>query len=142
MSDLLVRRAFEKYLTAAGWGGLAADDTYFENEAREPPADAATPYQKCFLLPAEPDNEVAGTSMYLAHGIFQITLLYPLGEGAGAAAALAETIRGRFKRGTTMTESGLNVLVTNTPLVASGFEDNRRWNVPVSIRWQAWVNTP
>lgn len=139
MSELLVRRALEKQLTGMS-GGLA--DTYFENETREPPADSVTPYQRCFLMPAEPDNEVMGAGLYQAQGVYQVSLLYPLGDGGGAAAAQAELLRQRFKHGTTIVESGLNVHITKTPHVARGMEDGGRWHVPVSIRWHAWVTVP
>lgn len=136
MSDVLVRRGLEKHL--AGMSGVLAD-TIYENDQRAPPADAATPYQKCHLLPAQPDNTVMGSGVYRAHGIFQVSLLYQLGTGSAAAGAMAELLRTRFRRGTTVTEGSLNVLVTDTPRVASGIEDNGRWHVPVSISWQAWV---
>lgn len=139
MSELLVRRALEKHLA-----GMASNltVTISENQAQEAPADAAAPYQQCFLLPAEPDNQVQGMSVYRAHGIFQVTLLYPLGEGDGAAAAQAELLRTRFRRGTSLVEGGLSVLITDTPAVARAYEAGGRWTKPVYARWQAWVNTP
>jgi hypothetical protein len=137
MSELLVRQALDKHL--AGMTGALAN-TIYENETREAPADAAMPYQKCFLLPAQPDNSVVGAGEYCAMGVFQVSLMYPLGNGPGDAATQAELLRSRFKRGTTITEGGLNVQVTHTPQIARGFEDAGRWHVPVSVRWQAWVH--
>jgi hypothetical protein len=139
MSELLVRRALEKQLA-----GMASNltNTVYENEIHEPAADEGTPYQQVFFLPAKPDNPTQGPTQYRANGVFQVSLKYPLGDGPGAAAAQAELLRARFKRGTTMTESGLNVLVLETPAVARGFVDQGRWHVPVSISWQAWVTVP
>ena len=136
MSDLLVRRALEKYL--AGMVGNLAN-TVYENEVKEPPVDATTPYQKCFLLPAEPDNHVQGSGVYRAHGVFQVSLLYPPGNGSSAVATQAELLRSRFRRGASISESGLSITITDTPAVGRGFEDGHRWHVPVSIRWQAFV---
>lgn len=136
MSEILVRRALEKHLLGMA-SGLA--DTIFENDQREPPADASTPYQKVFFLPAKPENQVQGGGVCRLNGTFQVSLLYPLGAGPGDAGAQAELLRTRFKRGTTIAESGLNVNITDTPHVAKGYEDGPRWHVPVSITWHAWA---
>jgi hypothetical protein len=136
MSELLVRRALEKHLAAMA-SNLA--ETRYENEDKTPPAEA-TPYQRVSFLPAQPDNTVMGAGVYRANGIFQVSLLYPQGDGPANAAAQAELLRSWFKRGTTLAEGGINVLVTDTPAVGPGMQDDTRWHVPVSIRWQAWVN--
>ncbi len=134
MSQAIVRRALEKHLDTLT--GLA---TAFENGNYVPVTD--TPYQRVNLLPAAPDNSIQGTVTYFERGVFQITLCYPLGNGAGAAEARAGLTRGHFWRGTVMVESGIRVLVTTTPRIAPGFQDDDRWCIPVSVTYQAQVST-
>lgn len=131
----LVRQALEKHL-------LGMDDPAFptamENGAFTPPA-VATPYQRVNLLPATPDNQVAGSNLYREHGILQVTLMHQAGKGSKDQEQRLGLLRERFKRGTTLTEGGLQVVVTHTPAVAGGYQLGDRWARPVSIRWQAWV---
>lgn len=135
MSIQLVRRALEKRLAAM----LPALATAYQNVAFQP--QPGIPYQRSYLMPSDPDNSVAGSRMYFERGIFQVSLMYPAGTGPAAAEARAQAVRDQFKRGTSMTESGITVLVTDTPSIAQGIPDGDRFVVPVSIRFQAQVAT-
>ncbi|MHB1125238.1 MAG: DUF4128 domain-containing protein [Ramlibacter sp.] len=139
MSEVLIRKALEDRLASLP-GGLGDAATAYENAAYTP--QAGQPYQRANLLPATPDNAIQGAASYLDVGVFQITLLYPLGAGTGDAALMAEALRQHFRRGTTLTEGELSVLVTHTPHVARGYPDGDRWTVPVSVRYQCQVRTP
>lgn len=99
-----------------------------------------TPYQKVNLLPATPDNSTQGASYYRELGVFQITLCYPKGVGANAAQTRAELIKTQFKRATTMIESGLRVIVINTPTISPAFIDGDRYCIPVSVYYQCDIN--
>jgi hypothetical protein len=50
---------------------------------------------------------------------------------------MAENIRTRFKRGTTITNSGVTVMIDSTPSIARGIIDGDRWVVAVSIPYMA-----
>jgi hypothetical protein len=129
----LIRQALESRLKA-----LDSVQTIFENTTDAAP-DPDVLYQEATLMPIEPDNSVQGTTQYCERGLFQITILAPLGKGPGAASARTEQLRTQFKRGTTLTKGSLNVLITHTPKVASGYEQHGRWVVPVTVQWQSWV---
>lgn len=134
MSIQLIRKALEKRL-----GTLApALATAYENASFTPVA--GTPYQRVNLLPATPDNTTLGDAYYRETGIFQVTLLYPANAGPGTAEARAEAVKAHFKRGTSMTESGVTTLITRTPAIAGGFQDGDRYAVPISITYQAEIN--
>lgn len=99
-----------------------------------------TPYMKANTLPASPDNSEMGNANYFERGIFQITLFYPNNAGAGAARAKAVALREWFKRGTTLTASGVNVNIINDPAIAPGFNDGDRYVLPISVTFQAHIS--
>lgn len=135
MSIAKVRAALETRL-----GTLTpALSTAYENAAFTPVA--GTPYQRVFLLPATPDNEVLGCDYYREIGIFQVMLCYPLNGGPAAAQARAELLRTHFKRGTSVSNGGVSTIVTATPAVDRALIDGDRFCIPVSIRYRAEITT-
>lgn len=131
MSQVLIAKAFEDRLALMSPAlSTASDNVDFT-------PIVGTPYQDVALLPASPDNSTQGPSHYKEVGLFQVTLCYPKGSGAGAARARAELIKTHFKRGTTMLESGLRIVVMQTPTISPAFIDGDRYKVPVSIFYQA-----
>lgn len=136
MSQVLIRRALEKRLSAMS----PALETAYENAAFTPVVGA--PYQKVNLLPATPDNSIQGSTTYFERGIFQVMLLYPINTGANAAESHAELVKAQFKRGTSMTESGVTVNVITSPRLAPALVDGDRYCLPISITYQAQVIVP
>jgi len=134
MSTASIRKALETKLAALS----PAVSIAYENFPFAPVN--GTPYQECFLLPGQPDNAEMGAKNYLEVGVFQVTLKYPLGNGPAAAQARAELIKAHFKRGTTMVQDGINVIVIRTPSVAGGFPLGDRYCIPVSIYYQAHIS--
>ncbi len=135
MSIPIIRKALEKKLAAL----IPAIATAFENAPFTP--TAGTPYQRVNLLPNTPDNGTMGSAMYIEVGLFQVTLCYPMGVGPAAAETQAQAVRNHFKRSTSMTESSVTVLVTNTPRVSPAMIDGDRYCIPITVPWQAQVNT-
>lgn len=68
-----------------------------------------------------------------------ITLVYPLGQDVAVYDQIAAGIARHFAEGTEMTFSGLTVVVSDTPHVQEGYEDNGYWNMPVSIPWRCYA---
>lgn len=134
MSTSSIQKAFETRLAA-----MSPDlSTAYENMAFTPAN--GTPYQKANLLPGAPDNSTIGQKHYIEVGVFQVTLMYPLGGGAKDARARAELTKTQFKRGTTMTQDGINIIVTRTPAIAPAFRSDDRYCIPVSITYQADIS--
>lgn len=96
-----------------------------------------TPYQQVNLLVNEAQNPTIGGSMYRQIGIFQITLCYPPGTGAKAAASRAELVRDHFPRGLGLSSGGINVLIDRTPSIAPAMIDGDRYRIPVSVYFSA-----
>ena len=135
MSLSLIRQAFEKRLAQLS----PALSTAFENVQFTPVPNV--PYQRVNLLPAAPDNSIQGATNYFERGLFQITLCYPQGVGAGAAEANAQLLRTHFKRGSALLEEDLTITVIETPKVAPARLEGDRYEIPISVAFQALVTT-
>jgi len=130
MSMTNIRAALENALN----GMTPALQTAWENIKYVP--SVGVPYQRCFILPANPDNQEFG-STYRDQGILQINLFYPEYAGSGAATARGELIRTTFYRGATFTYSTDSVNITRTPHIGSGFNDDDRYLLPVRVFWKS-----
>lgn len=135
MSLILIRKALEKKLATL----TPALVTAYENAPYTPVT--GTPYQRINLLPNTPDNSTMGTVLYFERGLFQITVCYPAGTGPNAAETQAQAIRALFKRGASMSESAITVIVTNTPRVSPAMIDGDRYCIPITVQWQSQIST-
>lgn len=132
MSAKAIRAALEAYLnTMTPAVSIAAENMNFTPVS-------GTPFQRINLLRANPENPTIGATHYRELGVFQVSLHYPMNAGPSPAETRAELVRAHFKRGTTLTNSGITVTIDGTPTIASGFVDGDRWVVPVSIPY--WAN--
>lgn len=134
MSQIKIRAALETALAAMS----PSLTTAYENVPFTPPA-SSSPYQRAFVMFAEPDDPEAGHSMHIERGIFQVNLLYPLQAGDSTARARAEAIKTTFRRGATFTKDSINTVVEKTPEAGQGTPDGDRWMIPVKIRFSAQI---
>lgn len=133
MSERAIRKALEDHLlTMAGSLPLAV-----ENGSYEP--TEGVPYQRAAVLRAEPEAVTMGRKLTKEHGIFQVTLMFPEGEGTGDAEEYAKLIKARFKPVQAITADGVKVQLTEAVHVVSGFPSSGRWAVPISIQWMAYI---
>lgn len=130
MSIVLIRRAIETKLAAI----TPALPTAWENAPFTPAAGA--PYQRVYLLPAEPENPEWG-AMRRETGTLQISLCYPLGTGTREVADRAELIRSHFVRGTSAVADSATVQFFRTPMISAAIIDADRYVLPVRIRYFA-----
>lgn len=129
MSQPTIRAALEAALASLA----PAIDTAWQNVPYTPVT--GRPYQEAYLLPAEPDNRSMGDGSRQERGVFQVSLMYPPGQGTATAGARAEMIKALFHRGASFTKDGITVQVERTPEIADGRADDDRWMVPVKIRY-------
>lgn len=130
MSQPTIRAVLESALATS----IKPDiDTAWQNVPYTPVT--GRPYQAAYLLPAEPENYSMGDGSRQERGIFQVSLMYPTGQGTAAAAARAEMIAALFRRGASFTKDGITVQIERTPEIADGRADDDRWMVPVKIRY-------
>lgn len=129
MSQPTIRAVLESALA-----GIKPDiDTAWQNVPYTPVTGRA--YQAAYLLPAAPENYSMGDGSRQERGLFQVSLMYPPGQGTAAAGARAEMIRVLFHRGASFSKDGITVQIERTPEIADGRADDDRWMVPVKIRY-------
>lgn len=137
MSTPEIRRAIEKRLAAMP-GVLP---TAYQNAQFTPPAPVGNgkppPYQRLFLLPAMTDNRTVDEKLRDETGFMQVSLVYPTGNGPGAAEAMAEKIREWFPAGLELIEGGEKVRVRGTPSISSPVVESNVFTLPVSIRYRS-----
>jgi hypothetical protein len=93
--------------------------TGLENVAFKPTVGKA--YQVVTLMKSKTQNPTMGVSnFYREAGSMQVALYFPTGAGTKDAEEKSKAIRNRFKRGTTLTEGTLRVLVPETPYEQKG----------------------
>lgn len=134
MSLVSIRAALETGLD----GMTPALATAWENVDFTP--TPGTPYQRAYLLPAEPDDIEMSGKKFLERGIFQISLFYSLDEGPAAASTRADLIRGTFYRGASFTSGGVTVDITRTPEIGPAMADDDRYMIPIRVRFSAQIS--
>lgn len=133
MTIAKIRSALEKQLAAI----TPVMSISFENVAFTPVA--GTPYQRSNLLPNTPNDAQIGGRVYMEVGIYQVTVCYPMGNGPAAAEARCQLVKDAFKRGTSLVEGGVTVIIMNAPSVSSAMIDGDRFCIPISMRYQSQI---
>lgn len=134
MSVPTIRSLMETALASA----LSGFPLAYENVPYVPVVGTA--FGAVYLYPGEPENPEMGPG-YIQRGIMQVNLFYPLDAGTGAASAKAETIRTAFPFATTLTATGVRVLITRTPEISPARIEADWLLVPVRIRFEAYVGS-
>jgi len=136
MSMPQIRRALEKHLASLD----PPVPTAWDNVGFSPPADGSV-YQEARFVPNAPNDEMMDTLTYIEQGFLQVALFYPQGKGPRDADNRVDALRTHFRRGTTLTENGIDTIITGVPEVAAGLPVEGQWRVPVTIYWQAQVSS-
>ncbi len=135
MSHALVRRACEAALKTWADARLPqAMPVQWQNVVLDPEPAA---YVRAILLPApagSPDIEGQGTTLT---GLFQVSIVRPLGEGAGPAEAIAAELAAIFRPGASLSAGGLRVYFLQPLSPAAPLDEPGRFVVPCSAGYQA-----
>jgi hypothetical protein len=134
MSIIKIRAALETALNNMS----PSLQTAWENVKFEP--TMGTPFQRCHLLMAEPDNSEYGPH-YMEQGYIQIDLFYPLDNKSIDAMTRAELLRDTFYKGNTFINGGISVIIGRTPEIAPAYNDGEFYIMPVRVRFFAHINT-
>lgn len=133
MTIAKIRSALETRLSAT----MPAASCSFENV--DFTKTAGVTYQRSNLRPNIPDDAQIGSKVFFERGIYQVTVCAPAGTGPAACEARAQLVKDAFKRGTSLVESGVTVVIMNAPSVSSAMIDGDRFCIPVSMRYQSQV---
>lgn len=134
MSQTLIRRACESALKT--WADAKPMPVQWQNVVLDPEPDA---YVRAILLPADteaPDVEGQGRTFT---GIWQVSIVRPLGEGAGPAEAIAAELAAIFRPGAPLTVGGLTLFFLRPLSPAAPVDEPGRFVVPCSASYQATV---
>jgi hypothetical protein len=132
MSIINIRAALETALNNI----TPAIQTAWENVPFTP--TLGTPFQRCYLLMAEPDNSEFGVNYYEI-GYMQVDLYYPLNNGSIDAMTRAELIKTTFTRGNSFNNSGIYVIIERTPEISPSYNDGEYYIIPVKVRFFAHI---
>lgn len=131
-------KALKTRLTAASPGAaVSASSVAWPNVNFDP--TTGTRWYRATIIPGIPTAPELSTSSRNRHiGIFQIDIFDPVGNGDGLAIEEGERIVACFKRGTTLTESGVVVMIEKAYL-STPIEEEEWYHVPVMIQFRANV---
>ena len=73
------------------------------------------PYQIVQFTPFKPNEPTQGAGFYQETGVFQVTLVYPVGVGLASILTRAELIRSSFKKGSSFLNGAVTVTIPNVP---------------------------
>lgn len=137
MSDEIITKALLTRLKAFADAQTPKLVIAYEGVAFTP--DATKTHLAEFTLPANTDNPSMGRSHSRYIGIYQVDVDMPTTAGPMALRKLANAVAAHFPRGLTITHTGLNVLITNTPSIGPLMPESGRAKRSVSIRYQSDV---
>lgn len=122
---MVIRRALESRLLA--WADAKGLPVAWEAVAFTPPSGS---YLKVFLMPAEPVNMDLDSGIR-EHGLFQVSVCTPTGNGPQQAEALAQALRDVFAADEVIGP----VRISKLPYCSPGLPSDTHFIVPVTIRY-------
>lgn len=96
-------------------------------------------YQDAWVLFAKPVSYGFGDEFTRFLGYLQVSLCYPINEGAGDCLERAVTLAEWFKRGLSMDFGGVTTIVQERPEIGAGRNEGDRYKINVFIRFYANV---
>jgi hypothetical protein len=104
--------------------------TAYEAMAFDPPDGM---YQRLQFSVSPPDDPTLGLGYHRERVTAQVFVVDQAGSGTGAAEQYAELVKDRFKKGTTLFESGVRIQILTTPQIAGSVVVQNRLIIPVMI---------
>lgn len=138
MSHNIIASIYEAKLIAWARALSTPLKVVVENEAYSP-GDNDT-YLKAFTLPGDTASNTLGGDHRMYTGVFQVSIVTPLGQYRGPAGTIADQIAALFPVNERNTKGVLTV-VTMTPVEQGpGIPGDSTYTVPVSFTYRADTN--
>lgn len=100
-------------------------------------------YLRANLIPNTVNQVTLGTTGKNRHrGLFQISVMWPKGQGEMPAREIADSVAEYFKRGTDLTHLGIVIRIYRPPVIAQTFTDGMYSHTPVTISYQVDADNP
>lgn len=136
MSNKIIRAALEERLKTWAAAHTSPIPLFLENRSKVPAVGAR--HIRTYLMPADTLNPSQGAQHRLYHGIYQISIFLPENDGTGDSDDLAKAIEVLFKCPTTITKSGLNVQILQTPFISQSRPDGAGfWMTTITVKYSA-----
>ncbi|MCY1042714.1 phage tail terminator-like protein [Corallococcus sp. bb12-1] len=124
----LEARAIEVLTPLVGADAIAYPNVLFEPKG-------GTPWARVDHLPARTSPAGLGQDAQTRHpGVFQVSLFFPLGDGAGAANVAAQAVCDGFARGTTL-QAGATLVRIQSASAGPALREEPWWMRPVTVFW-------
>jgi hypothetical protein len=134
VSFLIIRQQLETTLDAISAGQI---ETNYENVFYKP--TKGVPFQRVQVVFATPENPTIGDNFYRELGFMQVTLYFPLQNGARDSATWAQTVRAAFYRGRTFVTGKVTTTISQTMSRLPSIVEDDRFVVPLRIPFFANV---
>lgn len=136
MTQALVRKAFEARL--ATWAATRVPSLLvaWPNVAFTPPAADVT-YLQAFLLPARTTSDTLGGEHRHFRGVFQVSVVGPIGVGPGEAEGIAAELDALFPPTAPLLSGGLKVYILQPMSIGGAVPDDEHYVAPVSCTYRA-----
>ena len=134
MSNAIIRRIYETRLKTWADAQTPVLKIAFENVGFMP---ASMAFLRGFLLPANTDSQDLQGLHREYLGLYQIDVVRPAGEGAGAAEAIVAQLEALFPLNLRLSLSGLTVQITRPLAVSAAVVDPDRYAIPCRVTYRA-----
>lgn len=131
MNNYMIHKALDKKLEQ--FAQAANIPVAWENTPFTPPVSGV--YLEADFLPADNEDFTIQGIVSLRRGVYQVTVVYPVGSGSQAAEKLASAVSAAFSNNTALPTDGSPVYINGEPSVFSGFRDSTAYRMPVSIAY-------
>ena len=143
MSDVYdkIRSALDTRLKAMGDALPSIENKpviAWENVTFTPPDGSA--WVRAHFGTSASQRKTAGDTGYSRiDGMYEVVIMWPLGDGAGGPVRLADKIIQQFKSGTRLSAGDVTITVS-AAWKAPGYSDGGWFNVPVTVAWYTHQN--
>lgn len=132
MNNSIIKKALEAWLERVA--GVLKVPVAWENTSFTPPASGI--YLESYFLPADNEGIAIQGGATVRRGVYQVTVVHPIGKGSQAASAMADAICSEFQDNTGIPSTGTSpVWVNGPPSAFNGIKDSTAYRIPVSIAY-------
>lgn len=96
-------------------------------------------YLRSYLLPAKTTAEDLAGALRTYRGVYQVSIVRPIGGGSGPALSIAAELNSLFPVNGRYTSGAVTVQVITPPSAVPGAQDENTYVVPVSFEYRADV---
>jgi hypothetical protein len=134
MSSAAIRSAFESVLKTWADAQLPPVAIAQQNIAFEQPSRR---YLRAFVLPAETESLDIGRANRRFNGVFQVSIVEPVGAGPDAAEAVCDAISALYPLNAPIVSGGMQIWVTRPLSAAPAIPERDRFVIPASLAYRA-----